>query len=267
MNGSACRLPCQPPVPSPCPSRPPRPEPMRLLSRSLLALTAPIATAVALLAAVPAAAHASSIFTTFTDRAKYLAEVSTSGYTNRQVDVGGASDASNVDGVGVSTTGGIMQLGAFGGSQALWLYPTEAGNSFTFTPGAGTYGFGFEFLAADGPGSASVSVSFANPGFLPPSEEAASDGTASAGNPATFELQADAGRSFFGVVVRDGMFPWADASVASVTITTSAMPTVVPSMDVATAASTVPEPATYALMGTGLLALAGTSLVRRRRAS
>lgn len=244
---------------------------MRLLS-AVLARVSPIATIVALLAAAPSSAHASSYFTTFTDRAKYLAQVGTSGYTNSQANIGGASDPTSIGGVGVSTNG-YMELGAFGGSPALFLYQTEGGNAFSFAPGAAARGLGLSFLGADNPGAATVTVTFAEtgsgiPGFPIPSipvEEAASDGTPSAGQTVQYQLGGDA-TGFFGVVLRDGIIP---SAISQVTITTDARPTVVTAIDVAgvTTASTVPEPATYAMMGTGLVALAGANLLRRRRAS
>ena len=244
---------------------------MRLLS-AVLARVSPIATVVALLAAAPSSAHASSYFTTFTDRAKYLAQVSTRGYTNTQANIGGATDPTSIGGVGVSTNG-YMELGAFDGAPALFLYQTEGGNAFSFAPGATARGFGLSFLGADNPGAATVTVTFAESGpMLPgvpltsiPLEEAASDGTPSAGQTVQYQLGGEAS-GFFGVVLRDGIIP---SAINQVTITTDARPTVVTAIDVANAAavSTVPEPATYALMGTGLLALAGTSALRRRRTS
>ena len=233
---------------------------MRLLSRALLSLVSPIA-AVALLVGAPSSAHASSIFTTFTDRAKYLAQVSASGYTNTQVDIGSASSPTSIGGVGVSSTG-YMELGAFGGTPALFLYPSEGGNAYAFAPGAEARGLGLSFADADNPGAATVTVTFAGGFPFGASEGSATDGTPSAGQTVQYTLDASSG--FFGVVLRDGIVP---SSIGEVTLTTNALPTVVTGIDVASAASTVPEPATYALMGTGLLALAGTSALRRRRTS
>lgn len=245
------------------PSSPLRPLPrsvtMRLLPRSLSALATPIACAVALLATAPSAAHASSIFTTFTDRAQYLAQVSASAYTNSSVDIGAASDPSSIGGVGVSTTGGVMELGAFGGSPALVLYPTEAGNTFSFAPGSDARGFGLSFLGADTPAAATVTISFVDP--FTPSEDTADDGTPSAGQTVRYTL-GGGNTGFFGVVLRGGIFP---SAISQVAVTTTAFPTVVTSIDLAGPATTVPEPATVALMATGLLALAGTTAARRRR--
>ncbi|GLC26325.1 PEP-CTERM sorting domain-containing protein [Roseisolibacter agri] len=237
---------------------------MRLLS-AVLARVSPIATVVALLAVAPSSAQASSYFTTFTDRAKYLAQVSASGYTNTQANIGGASNPSSIGGVGVSTNA-FMELGTFGSAPALFLHQTEGGNAFSFAPGAAALGFGLSFLGADNPGAATVTVSFNDPFPFGATEESASDGTPSAGRTVQYQLGGEQ-TGFFGVVLRDGIL--SSSTINQVTITTDARPTVVTGIDVAavTTASTVPEPATYALMGTGLLVLAGTSALRRRRAS
>lgn len=232
---------------------------MRLLSRSLLAF--------ALLASAPSFAHASSYFTTFTDRAKYLAQVSASGYSNGQAVIPASGDASSIGGVGVSTTG-MLELSPFGGSPALFLYPTQDGNTVSFAPGAEVRGLGLTFVGADNPGTATLTVTFNDPstaGFpFPAIEQAADDGTPSAGRTVQYTIGGSEASGFFGVVLRDVILT---SSIAQVTLTSTAVPTVVTQLDVATAASTVPEPATYALMGTGLLGLAATSALRRRRAS